>query len=146
MGQADGLRKARLLGTVILSDPGLWNLKTLKYASLPLQHLNHPIEVLQGRVLNQDLAFSSAVSNPHPHSQRCFQRPLCCAHIRILPPRSARFPLQRAAGRGLVDQHLRKQRHGHFLCDCYFGHFRNLVVIVQGEQQPRMTVCQVAPP
>src|ERR1035441_2163820 len=51
-----------------------------------LQHPNHPVKILQSRILDHNLAPSVPIPDPHPHPQNRLQRPLRRLHIRIHPP------------------------------------------------------------
>src|ERR1039458_2784295 len=53
----------------------------------PLQHPNHPVKILQSRILDHNLAPSVPIPDPHPHPQNRLQRPLRRLHIRLHPPR-----------------------------------------------------------
>src|SRR6266853_3961450 len=53
----------------------------------PLQHLHHPIEVLERGILDHNLSFALSVTNAHPHSQDTLHLGLGRAHIGINPAR-----------------------------------------------------------
>src|SRR5450755_3054165 len=75
------VRRGRKLGT---------ENRKLETGLLSLQHLHHPIEILEGGVFDHYLPLALPVADTHSHTQHPFHLSLGRAHIGIDPARSLR--------------------------------------------------------